>query len=217
MAFFDNIGKKLSQAGQTAVQKTKEMTDIAKINGSISDEEKKISGAYYQIGKLYAEKHSTDCEEDFAAMIAGIAESQNKIAAYRKQIQDIKGVVRCEKCGAEVASGAAFCSACGAPMPAAQTPVDDSTIKCSGCGKMISNTMKFCTSCGKPLVEEAVSSEQPEVPKSESTGDAASAPSDSETIEGKVQKEQSVEKKCPSCGAALDEGVAFCTECGTKI
>ena len=41
MAFFDDLGKKISQAGQNAVQKTKEMTDIARINGMISDEEKK--------------------------------------------------------------------------------------------------------------------------------------------------------------------------------
>ena len=37
MAFFDEIGKKLSQTGQMAVQKTKEMADIAKLNSNISD------------------------------------------------------------------------------------------------------------------------------------------------------------------------------------
>lgn len=54
MAFFDDLGKKLSQAGQTAVQKTKEITDIARINGLISDEEKKVNNNYYQIGKILA-------------------------------------------------------------------------------------------------------------------------------------------------------------------
>ena len=39
MSFFDDLGKKLSQAGQTAVQKTKEMADVAKLNSAISDEE----------------------------------------------------------------------------------------------------------------------------------------------------------------------------------
>ena len=37
MAFFDEIGKKLSQTGQGMVQKTKEMADVAKLNSNISD------------------------------------------------------------------------------------------------------------------------------------------------------------------------------------
>lgn len=40
MAFFDEIGKKITQTGQMAVQKTKNMADIAKLNASLSDEEK---------------------------------------------------------------------------------------------------------------------------------------------------------------------------------
>ena len=48
--FFDDLGRKISQAGQSAVQKTKEMTDIVKLNSSIADEEKKIRNSYVEIG-----------------------------------------------------------------------------------------------------------------------------------------------------------------------
>lgn len=117
MAFFDDLGKKLSQAGQSAVQKTKEMADIAKLNSAISDEEKRIDNSYLEIGKLYVSLHDAEHEADFDSLIAAIHESEAKVKDYQQQIKDIKGVVKCEKCGAEVPSNAAFCSSCGAPMP----------------------------------------------------------------------------------------------------
>lgn len=133
MAFFDDLTKKISQAGQTAVQKTKEMADVAKLNSSISDEERKIGDIYREIGKLYDSLHGRNPEVDFAALIASIRDSEGKIAGYKQQIKDIKGVVCCEKCGAEVSQNASFCSACGAPMPVvkpaetAETPVQPET------------------------------------------------------------------------------------------
>ena len=151
MALFDNLGKKLTEAGQTAVQKTKEMTDITRISGAISEEEKKIHNAYYQIGKLYTVLHSKDCEDDFAGMIQSVKDAETKIRDYRRQIQDIKGVVRCEKCGAEVSNSAAFCSACGNSMPKVEIVAETNLIKCDGCGALIEKNMRFCTSCGKPL------------------------------------------------------------------
>lgn len=197
MAFFDDLGKKLSQAGQTAVQKTKEMTDIARINGLISDEEKKVNNNYYQIGKLYVAMHQSDFESDFGGMISTIRESEAKIRDYKQQIQDIKGVVRCEKCGAEVASNIAFCSSCGSPMPKkAQQPSNSANfIKCIGCGAMVDKNMRFCTSCGKPTMDITQTSETTPV-----------AHTVVETI-----------KKCPKCGVEVDKELAFCTECGTKI
>jgi len=152
MAFFDDLGKKLSQAGQSAVQKTKEMTDIAKLNGMISDEEKKIKDTYYKIGKLYVETHQSVCENEFADMLSAINESENKIKEYKDQIQEIKGIEKCSKCGAEVANGAAFCGVCGAPMtkeePVVVDEAEDTVKKCFGCGAEIAEGVAFCSQCG---------------------------------------------------------------------
>lgn len=124
MSFFDDLGKKLSQAGQTAAQKTKEIAETAKLNSQISDEEKKINEYYLQIGKLYVSLHDENHEADFDELIGNLHESENKVKECRQQIKDIKGVVVCEKCGAEVSSGSAFCSTCGAPMPVV-TPAEE--------------------------------------------------------------------------------------------
>lgn len=114
MALWDNLGKKTTETTAKAIQKAKELSDITKLNSMISDEEKKISNNYYQIGKLYVSIHRTDYEEDFAGMVLAVKESEDRISSYKMQIQDIKGVIRCEKCGAEVPRGVAFCSSCGA-------------------------------------------------------------------------------------------------------
>lgn len=198
MAFFDDLGKKLSQAGQTAVQKTKNITDIAKINGLISDEEKKLNNNYYQVGKLYVAMHQSDFESDFSEMISAINESETKIANYKQQIQDIKGIVRCEKCGAEVASNVAFCSSCGAPMPKqVQAPSNNANlVKCTGCGATIDENMRFCTSCGKPTTDITKTNE-----------------SESDVTQSVVE----TSKKCPNCGVEVAEGSSFCTKCGTKL
>lgn len=194
MAFFDDLGKKISNAGQTAVQKTKEMADIARINSAISDEEERVNNSYYQIGKLYVAKHPADFEEDFFGMVSAIKESEIKVREYRQQLQDIKGVVHCEKCGAEVASNIAFCSSCGASMPKQNNPInDENLVKCFGCGQMVSKNIRFCTSCGKPMVDILQNQSPPQ------------------------RVEQPGIRKCVSCRAEITEDVDFCTECGAKL
>lgn len=195
MAFFDNLGKRASEATAKAIQKAQELSETTKLNSLISDEEKKVNNAYYQIGKLYVSLYSGDGDEAFAGMIAGIFEAEQRISAYRAQLQDKKGVQRCEKCGAEVARGVAFCSACGAPMPRAETVVPEDCVRCENCGNMVKREMRFCTSCGKPMV----------------------MPTTSETAKSTEIGENADEKLCPSCGAKIETDIAFCTECGAKL
>lgn len=197
MTFFDEIGKRMSEAGQKTIQKTKELSDTTRLNSMISDEEKSINNNYFQIGKLYVSNHQDNYEESFADMISAINESELKIHEYRKQIQDIKGVQRCAKCGAEVSRNAAFCSSCGTTMP--KQAIDaENFIKCQNCGAVVKRGMRFCTACGKPMeVKQA-------------TNDVIENASEMITIE--VPKGM-----CPNCGAELEDDAAFCTECGTKL
>lgn len=195
MAFFDNLGKKASEATAKAMQKAQEVSEISRVKSLISEEEKKINATYYQIGKLYVSVHGADGEEDFSGMVATILEGEQKINDYRRQIQNIKGVQHCEKCGAEVARGVAFCSACGAPMPKVENPLPDDVIRCESCGTMVKRGMRFCTSCGKPMA----------------------LPTAQDTPPLNASEEPSTKKVCPSCGAEIEGDVAFCTECGTSL
>lgn len=204
MPLFDDLSRKITKAGQTAVQKTKDMADLAKINSAISTEEGNLDNLYYQIGKLYVERHPDTSEKEFAEIIVTIRETSHKIAEYRQQAQDIKGVKRCEKCGAEVPAGAAFCNACGTPLPQ-QSTVEMNMIRCSKCGSMVVSGTRFCTSCGSPIevggfaIAEPSSVEESVI---ESPAESASKP------DGQV---------CPHCGAPIREKTAFCTECGSRL
>lgn len=147
MDFFNGLGKKISQTGQSAVQKTKDMADVAKINSMISDEEKRINETYFNIGKLYVSMHSDDYEEAFQGMISSIKEADKRIADYKRQIQDIKGIKRCPNCNSEIALNAAFCNICGQKVDIPQ-PVQKEGKVCVSCGQNIEEDSDFCPMCG---------------------------------------------------------------------
>lgn len=193
MAFLDKLSKSVTEASQKTIAKTKELADTSRLNSMISEQEKIITNQYFQIGKLYVSIHKDNFEDDFSGMIVAIADAEAKIRDYKKQIQDIKGVQRCEKCGAEVPNGAAFCSSCGATMPKIQVSESIDYVKCENCGTDVKNGMRFCTSCGKPM-------------------EAVIVPVAKEPVVETV-----AEKICSNCGAKLEDGLAFCTECGTKL
>lgn len=212
MALFDNFGKKASEAGQNAIQKAKDLSEISRLNGIISDEEKAINNTYYQIGKLYATVHRDDPEPDFAGMVSAITGAETRIGEYKKQIQDIKGVQRCENCGAEAPKGAAFCSTCGAAMPKIESIPDDS-IKCGNCGAVVKKGMRFCTSCGNPM-EIA----PPAVPEPMPTPVPAPAPVvEPQMVETPGAEAAQSDRVCSQCGAKINDDSAFCTECGAKL
>lgn len=188
MAFWDNLGQKATVTTAKAVQKAKDISDVAKFNSMISEEDTRINNIYYEVGKLYIALHEHSCEDEFKELITSFQDANQKIEMYKKQIEDIKGIQKCEKCGAEIPVGAAFCSSCGASIPKPQPVIVEQGMKCEKCGADIKEGDKFCTSCGSPVA----------VAKKE------------EPVE--------IEKKiCPSCGAKLDDDCSFCVECGTKL
>lgn len=199
MGFFDDLGKKVSDAGQKTVQKTKEMSEIAHVNSLISQNENKLNNMYYQIGKLYVSIHGNDHEEEFSGMVSAVAELEQQIVTYRKQIQKIRGIRHCEKCGAEVPVGVAFCSSCGAAMlKSEQQENTDDREKCDSCGAFVKKGVRFCTSCGQRMTK-------------------LDAPAIAEVTSSMEHREMLEERICPKCGAKIVDDSAFCTECGTKL
>lgn len=151
MAFLDNFSKKITLAGQTAIQKTKEITDVARLHETILSEEKNIKENYNRIGMLYVELHADDYEDSFGDKITAIKESEIKIQNCRQQIKEIKGIDYCRKCGAEIPLNAAFCSSCGASVE--PVGVNEIMMQCPNCGEWLHKGMKFCISCGEAVHE----------------------------------------------------------------
>ena len=150
MAFFDELGKKITETGQGVVKKTKDTAEIVKLKGMVSDEEKKINSTYKEIGKLYYEKYSNQSENEFETLTETITEAKNKISNYSEVITKLKGFVNCPNCGKEVAYDAVFCSSCGFSMNKANT---ESTLKCHNCNAPIGVGDSFCVQCGTPVTK----------------------------------------------------------------
>lgn len=224
MAFFDEIGKKISQTGQGVVQKTKDTAEIMKLNNMISDEEKRINSYYTEIGKKYFETHAESCEDVFADLVAGVKDAHQKIIDYSEQVKKLRGVTKCPNCGGDIAINAQFCSLCGFRM--ATATVVQAEKFCTNCGASVKATASFCTHCGtklipptppvNPVVEQAPVEQEVAEPEVAPTVEQEVVEPVVETIP-EVQPIVKAKKFCTNCGAALNEGASFCTNCGKKI
>lgn len=151
MAFFEQLGKKLTDAGQGVAQQTKNFADVTRLNNEIATKEKKIAQLYQLIGQAYYERHSDAPEPEYEKETAEIKALFSEIGQFREEIKQIKRIVKCPNCGADVPLQAAFCNACGAKMEAAPTqPVvpSENTKICPACGAVSSKDNLFCTGCG---------------------------------------------------------------------
>lgn len=116
MAFWDNVGEKVSEATGSAVQKMRDFGETTKLQGQISAEEKKIENLYREIGKLYCYLHGGSPEGQFVQLVSQVQDARRNVERYTQQIQQIKGVTVCPKCGTQVEATAAFCPKCGTMM-----------------------------------------------------------------------------------------------------
>lgn len=154
MAFLDNIGKKITATTQNVVRGTKDLTDIARLNSLISEEQKQINNLYSQIGKLYYETVEYDTDSALGKLCMVIKSCNERINKYGEEIREIKGVRRCSECGADVPLSSAFCGVCGtkieAVLPSESQP-EAAKRYCAGCGEEIPQGVAFCMSCGQKI------------------------------------------------------------------
>ena len=187
MAILDDFGKKISNFGQSAVQKTKDVTDIARYNSAINAEEKNLAVIYSEIGKIYVQLHANSAEPELKNLVSTAVESQKKIFTLKSHLQETRKVLVCTSCGSEIPANSSFCNVCGSKVQV----LSSSTLPCPSCGTMLGKDLKFCTFCG------AKTNFSPEqiLPINNLTASA----------------------NCPFCGETIDGNMKFCTKCGKRI
>lgn len=129
MAFFEDLGKKLTKVGEAAAEKTKEVAEFTKVNAKILDTQNKLDKAYIEVGKKYLELHPANDEEDMEAVVNTVYALEDQLKELRKQLQELKGTFKCEVCGTECLAQAAFCSKCGAELKKAEIIIDAEDIE----------------------------------------------------------------------------------------
>lgn len=160
MELIDTIVKTISGVSQTTIKKGKDVKNIAKLNLTISDEERKIDRNYMEIGRLFYEMHKDDCEKEFAELIVSIDESKEKIKQCNEEIKELKGIIKCPGCDAEIMGNLAYCPHCGfkieqeEPEEERQEESAD-VVFCKNCGAKLDPEYKFCVKCGTAVEHEA--------------------------------------------------------------
>ena len=138
MAFFDNLGKKISVVAGTAADKAKDLGEIAKLKAEILGVQSDINAALLELGRKTYEQSKSEAEGPYAADCAKITGLYDQIESLRARIALVKSdntdetpaesveeqptaeessaPTVCPACGQPVESGSAFCSQCGAKL-----------------------------------------------------------------------------------------------------
>ena len=110
MGFFNEIGKKTTEA-------TSKITKETKLKLKINENKNKISDLYEEIGKKVYEKHvreeNISIKEELQEECGKIDELSKEIEEARKEILQLNNKRQCPNCYAEIEKDAAFCSKCG--------------------------------------------------------------------------------------------------------
>lgn len=86
MAFFNDLGKKLTGVAGDAAEKAKDVAEFAKVKTEIASENKKVQQGYTELGKLYYEQVK-DVEDGPAVVLCNsIKEAQDTIALMEAKI-----------------------------------------------------------------------------------------------------------------------------------
>ena len=84
MAFLDDLSKK-----------TKNLSEIAKCNSAIAEDERNCNNTLLLIGRKYAELHANDGDhapEEFRPLLYALHQAQMRIAENKRRIEDLKGL-----------------------------------------------------------------------------------------------------------------------------
>ena len=110
MGFFNDFGKKTTEA-------TSKITKETKLRLKMSDSKSKINNLYEEIGKKVYEKHvrneSIDIKKELNEECEKIDALAKEIEEARLEILKLNNKKICPNCNAEIEKDAAFCSKCG--------------------------------------------------------------------------------------------------------
>ena len=138
MAFFDELGKKLSAAAGSAADKAKDLGEITKLKTQILGVQSDINSSLLELGRQVSAQAPSTPERAYAADCAAITGLHEQAESLRARIALVKSddvsdddciidseeapaeegtaSVKCPACGEPAQPGAAFCTKCGAKL-----------------------------------------------------------------------------------------------------
>ena len=157
MAFFNDLGAKLSKTGQKTMQKANELADITKLNLRTNELNRSIQDLYAKLGEQYYALHGSQPDAELAELCGSIDTAKGEIEQIKLDIQRIKQIRVCPSCGYENPSDASFCCKCSTALPEIppkEDPKPEGPV-CPQCGAQVLEGAQFCTKCGTRLQSPA--------------------------------------------------------------
>lgn len=133
------IGKTVSDAGSNVARQTKNMTETARLNAAIANDERAINQLYQEIGQSYY--------QEFVGSEALYQDKLEQITELKKGIEEKKEQIQLMKSESAVKTEPVAVSAPAATSEAVST----SRAFCPQCGQPVSEGAKFCTYCGAKM------------------------------------------------------------------
>ena len=132
MSFWDDLQKTLSEATDFTVQKTTELSDLAKLKYNIHSSEKKLDRIYSELGKIYFDirKNGADRESEAATLVMQADKLICDIANMKAEGAKLKKTNVCPVCSAEVSKECTFCPVCGTKI------CEDECDECNDCNEI---------------------------------------------------------------------------------
>jgi len=207
----DEIGKKLSSAGQKSVKAVSDFSQTTKLKDQIVEEKNKISLFYMEIGENYYRLNKKKPNIQFVDIINQIKLCEERINDIEREIQVIQNVKVCPNCEETIDYGAAFCPKCGFAFNEDFGDEEGESIYCTYCGTQVPADSDFCIECGQPIVSPAAE-DSLETQDAEINNEPGIEENDSKEVE---QEEETA--VCPNCGKELFPEAVFCSECRTRV
>lgn len=92
MDFFSKVEETITTKGQAAVDKAKDLAEIARLKSRVNTCEEVLKKNYMEIGKIYYENFGNCPEELFEKQCRNISNAETGIEELEKQIREIKGI-----------------------------------------------------------------------------------------------------------------------------
>ena len=206
MTFFEQVGKRITDAGQVAAQHTRVLTDTTRLNVKIAENKKKMTQLLFEMGQDYYQKHRKETDNEEQEYIDQVNVLFREIIQWQDEIERLKSADVCRVCGSRIMEGASFCMGCGTRLGSdeiEEPPVIPAagTKTCPICGSVIEEDSVYCTACGVKLEDLNTPQEPYEF-------------MELEEVHKEAPREIGI---CPVCGLKAMPGDTFCQNCGTKL
>lgn len=116
MALLDNLEKTFGKVANVTVQKSKEVTQLAKLNTKLAGINRELDEMFASLGRAVYQARKDQPDSPYAQLFARIADKQAQAQALQGQLNEIRDVKVCTQCGTANPKESQFCSKCGASL-----------------------------------------------------------------------------------------------------